>query len=343
MNEYNDDDYQHLGHRTPYQTNTNLSRNSRPYNSYILQNQKMSANSNSNTPNPLIMSSAQSAQSLNKQSKSTVVPHTDAQTIAILLQKQLEDIDNEIRLIKEEKQNTELRAEELESRVNHLDENLISSNYKANSPELNSGRSTPSQSKADLYKMGMLKENYKSYSTPPALSSKYMEMYGEEYTVNNENGMNYEEGRDYNDKYTGIYSKPDLQLNKQYEIMNHGCLENGFTGLKKDPSSPSSSRNSSSDSLSYMLRKELNGQGNVLNENSTSEYSMSNLNATKKKSLKTTLYRIFTQRKKIQKIRTLQKHNSSSLTNSDYIDQNQLTIKTESDKKVKKKYVVYFL
>jgi hypothetical protein len=44
----------------------------------------------------------------------------DAHTIAILLQKQLEDIDAEIRLIKEEKESTEMRAEELESRVNNI-------------------------------------------------------------------------------------------------------------------------------------------------------------------------------------------------------------------------------
>ena len=73
--------------------------------------------------------------------------------------------------------------------------------------------------------------------------------------------------------------------------------------------------------------------------NSNSEFSMNNLNLTKKKSLKTTLYRIFTQRKKIQKFRTLQKNNSqiSSYTGGEYTDQNQLTIKTESDKKIKKK------
>ena len=70
--------------------------------------------------------------------------HTDAQTIAILIQKQLEDIDNEIRLIKEEKQNTEMRAEELESRVNSLDINSEDSRhlFKPNSPSQTSSRST---------------------------------------------------------------------------------------------------------------------------------------------------------------------------------------------------------
>jgi hypothetical protein len=57
-----------------------------------------------------------------------------------------------LRLIKEEKQNTELRAEELENRVNNLD--------LQHSPQ-NSGRSTPSQAKSDLYKISLAKSNDK--------------------------------------------------------------------------------------------------------------------------------------------------------------------------------------
>ncbi|CAJ1076369.1 liprin-alpha-3 [Xyrichtys novacula] len=41
----------------------------------------------------------------------------DVQTLAMMLQKQLEAINKEIKLIQEEKENTELRAEEIESRV----------------------------------------------------------------------------------------------------------------------------------------------------------------------------------------------------------------------------------
>ncbi|XP_037031209.1 liprin-alpha-1 isoform X3 [Bradysia coprophila] len=97
--------------------------------------------------------------------------HTDAQTLAMMLQEQLDAINNEIRLIQEEKQSTEARAEELESRVGSLEHmNLLARGRSIDrqSPPL-SGRSTPNSPNRDYL--------HKYHTAPASMSPAHIHQY----------------------------------------------------------------------------------------------------------------------------------------------------------------------
>lgn len=76
-------------------------------------------------------------------------PSADAQALAIMLQEQLNVINNEIRLIQEEKENTEQRAEELGSQLSSLDSSisLLNQSHLLGISPPHSGRSTPKSSR----------------------------------------------------------------------------------------------------------------------------------------------------------------------------------------------------
>ncbi|KAK9751917.1 SAM domain (Sterile alpha motif) [Popillia japonica] len=203
--------------------------------------------------------------------------HTDAQTLAMMLQEQLDAINNEIRLIQEEKQNTEARAEELESRVGSMEHmNLLARgrSIERQSPPV-SGRSTP-----------------KSHHSP---QRDYLHKY---HTLQLA-PLSSELSRDemHLDSSSGGGASPltarSLRLERVAQALAHSQEELRRQGQTHTPPSPLSSRHSSQESLHK------NTMTGVPRDVSAAAVAAAAA-AQKKKGIKSSLGRFFSKKEKVK-------------------------------------------
>ncbi|XP_029681044.1 liprin-alpha-1 isoform X11 [Formica exsecta] len=262
--------------------------------------------------------------------------HTDAQTLALMLQEQLDAINKEIRLIQEEKQSTEARAEELESRVGSLEHmNLLARgrSLERASPPL-SGRSTPkshhSPNRDYLHKYHTV-SNHAPASMSPAhlhqyavslaspgqlsesLPASQLQLSGEELHSVSERDSTGGAGSGGSDAASPLTAR-SLRLERvvqalahsQEELRRHGQHNNGALNSGTPPS-PLSSRHSSQDSLH---KNNFSSVGLPIGQLSTShlhiQSTMSPATAAavaaaqKKKGIKSSLGRFFSKKEKIK-------------------------------------------
>ncbi|XP_063909106.1 liprin-alpha-1 isoform X8 [Zophobas morio] len=233
--------------------------------------------------------------------------HTDAQTLAMMLQEQLDAINNEIRLIQEEKQNTEARAEELESRVGSMEHmNLLARgrSLERQSPPV-SGRSTPkshhSPQRDYMHKYHTAPasmspahlQQYHSTLSPGALSESLPSSQLQLAPLSSE--MSREEMH-MGDSSSGGGASPltarSLRLERVAQALAHSQEELRRQGQTHTPPSPLSSRHSSQESLH---KNTISGV-----PRDVSAAAVAAAAAQKKKGIKSSLGRFFSKKEKVK-------------------------------------------
>ncbi|XP_068910875.1 liprin-alpha-1 isoform X8 [Tenebrio molitor] len=234
--------------------------------------------------------------------------HTDAQTLAMMLQEQLDAINNEIRLIQEEKQNTEARAEELESRVGSMEHmNLLARgrSLERQSPPV-SGRSTPkshhSPQRDYMHKYHTAPasmspahlQQYHSTLSPGALSESLPSSQLQLAPLSSE--MSREEMH-MGDSSSGGGASPltarSLRLERVAQALAHSQEELRRQGQTHTPPSPLSSRHSSQESLH---KNTISGVPRDVSAAAVAAAAA----AQKKKGIKSSLGRFFSKKEKVK-------------------------------------------
>ncbi|XP_055902046.1 liprin-alpha-1 isoform X11 [Eupeodes corollae] len=238
--------------------------------------------------------------------------HTDAQTLAMMLQEQLDAINNEIRLIQEEKQSTEARAEELESRVGSLEHvNLLSRGRSMDrqSPPL-SGRSTPNSPNRDyLHKYHTL--------NLPALSSDVsrdelhaMAMAGDSSSGGAASPLTARSMRLERVAQALAHSQEELRRRSMGLPPSQGPNNNIRSAYQNYGPSPLSSRHGSQESLRHYSTM---GSMNML-QTPTSSVSRDVVTAVqKKKGIKSSLGRFFSKKDKVKGVKDSMPDGSTSM------------------------------
>ncbi|XP_069162784.1 liprin-alpha-1 isoform X9 [Procambarus clarkii] len=263
---------------------------------------------------------------------------TDAQTLAIMLQEQLDAINNEIRLIQEEKQTTEARAEELESRVGSVEHMMLRGrSIERPSPPI-SGRSTPKSHHSPS------RDYLQKYHTAPAgMSPSHMYQYMNDRRLSggslpgsqgNLSNMNRVDGRDDNQVSLGMRGEGSPPTPRSLRLAPGPAMvpptslvpgSNNLGGLASGPPSQLVNLAASSEDLRRYTHVPDHSPASALtpalhhhpySPGSQDSLHKSVINQPKKKGIKSSIGRFFSKKDKVKMKEALQHPGGGGLSSS---------------------------